>query len=89
MKEIKCGCGSKQGIHILGNDSCFREIVPKNEEPIQVYNGWSVPIINGTRNTITDYTLHYQRGIRFDKDSNQWHRPKERGNDWFESRGWD
>lgn len=86
---IKCGCGSNQGIHDLGNNKCFREVVPEIEEPKKVNNGWSMPSVNGTRHTITDFTLKQQRGYGFDEQTNRWHRPKKRGDDWFESKGWD
>lgn len=85
---MQCGCGSNQGIHELGNDKCFREIVPKNEEPKKVNRGWSMPGNNGERHTITDFTLYHQRGYGFSEQTNQWHRPKERADDWFESKGW-
>lgn len=86
--KIECGCGSNQEIHQLGNEMCFRELVPSNEYPIKVNNGWSVLGINGNRHTITDYTLRFQRGYGFDENTKQWHRPKERGDDWFESKAW-
>ena len=30
---LECGCGGEYGIHKLGKGGCFREIVPRSEEP--------------------------------------------------------
>jgi len=88
MKELMCGCGSQGGIHELGNEKCFRKIVPKNEEPKKFgveKKLWKLP----KQSPINDFCLKQQRGYEFNETVKRWHKPKVRGDDWFESKGWD
>lgn len=86
--NTRCGCGSKQGFHELGNEKCFRKLVPKNEEPKPFgveKTLWKLP----KQRPINDFTLKQSRGYSFHEESNRWSKPKRRGKDWFESKGWD
>ena len=85
---LECGCGGGDDIHELGKDGCFREIVPKSEEPKPFGVDklrWKLP----KQRPISDFTLKQQRGYTFHKEQKRWSKPKDRGSEWFESKGWD
>lgn len=85
---FRCGCGGENGIHELGLNSCYREVVPKDEEPKKFgveKKLWKLP----KQRAITDFTLKQQRGYSYHEKEMRWSKPKNRGNSWFESKGWD
>lgn len=78
--QVKCYCGGEVTPHEVSNGGCFREIVPKDKEPIRVryyvnYKGdrdrW---LVEGVE--ITSYTLRYQRLYSYHRDTGVWTRPK-------------
>lgn len=86
--ELKCGCGGADGIHKLGIEKCFRKLVQKNEEPKRFgveKKMWKLP----KSSPITEFTLKQQRGYSFHEEEQRWSKPKVRGKEWFETKGWD
>lgn len=87
MKTLcSCGCGLGPK-HILGEGLCFRELVLKDEEPKKFGVDkilWKFP----KQNPISDFTLTQQRGYSFHDETERWSKPKVRGDEWFESKGW-
>ncbi len=89
MKETMCSCGSNQETpHKLGNVKCFRELIPKHEEPKPFGVNkilWKLP----KRTPINDLTLKQSRGYSYHEETKRWSIPKSVIEQWYETKGWD
>ena len=86
--NLKCNCGGVKSLHTLGEYTCYREIVPRAEEPTEFginIGKWKFV----GEPPITDFTLRQQRGYSYHIEENLWSKPKARPKEWFECKAWD
>lgn len=73
----KCNCGGMHREHEIGEDDCYRELVPIDKEPVPAGKhselGCDMWLVNGHR--ITNFTLRQQRMYSQHEDS-RWSKVK-------------
>jgi hypothetical protein len=75
-QKLCCCGGGKESPHILGNDDCYREWVPKELASVQSYNDPHMWVMPGDYE-ITDYTLRHQRMYAYHPEVDMWSRTKD------------
>lgn len=73
-KSVVCHCGGISGGHNIGDERCFREIVPEDKKPVQAAAGNDRWLVDG--HWITGFSLREQRGY-YQHPCGNWSRPKD------------